>query len=174
MYGDADRVCPMESVEWMMATIGHMVYGNYQFGGYDHADFGRANDSAFMEELHEALSHLQPHEGPYHRDLMFSEDLEHALEAEYAHQEFEIHQDMELDHLEPVFAEGYHEVESEPSWRDDHYHDHSGFDLPRDGGEEHHEAREEQREDGVEHFDNERLHQGYGQFQSSYGQQYLQ
>ena len=44
MYGDADRVCPMSTVEWMMGQIGHMVYGNYQFGGYDHADFGKAND----------------------------------------------------------------------------------------------------------------------------------
>lgn len=63
MYGDADRVCPMESVEWMMGEIGHMVYGNYQFGGYDHSDFGKANDQVFMSELHEALSHLQPHHG---------------------------------------------------------------------------------------------------------------
>ena len=63
MYGDADRVCPMDTVEWMMGTIGHMVYGNYQFGGYNHSDFGKANDQVFMSELHEALSHLQPHEG---------------------------------------------------------------------------------------------------------------
>ena len=63
MYGDADRVCPMETVEWAMSRIGHMVYGNYQFGGYDHADFGKANDAVFMGELHEALSHLQPHLG---------------------------------------------------------------------------------------------------------------
>jgi len=58
MYGDADRVCPMDTVEWMMGEIGPMVYGNYQFGGYDHSDFGKANDQVFMSELHEALSHL--------------------------------------------------------------------------------------------------------------------
>ena len=38
-----------------------MIYGNYQFGGYAHEDFGKANDSVFMNELHEALSHLHPH-----------------------------------------------------------------------------------------------------------------
>jgi len=48
----------MDTVEWMMSTIGHMVYGNYQFGGYNHSDFGKANDQVFMSELHEALSHL--------------------------------------------------------------------------------------------------------------------
>lgn len=58
LYGDADDVCPMNTVEELMGTIGHMVYGNYQFSGYDHADFGKANDDVFMEELHEALSHL--------------------------------------------------------------------------------------------------------------------
>ena len=73
-----------------MSQIGHMVYGNYQFGGYDHSDFGRANNSVFMEELHEALSHLQPHE-----DVdQFEEDLAKALdfeihEAEYEDYEYE-------------------------------------------------------------------------------------
>jgi len=32
----------MEQVEWMMDQIGHLVFGNYQFGGYDHSDFGKA------------------------------------------------------------------------------------------------------------------------------------
>ena len=84
MYGDADRVCPMDSVEWMMSRIGHMVYGNYQFGGYDHVDFGKANDSVFMGELHEALSHLQPHHD-LSDDERFEEDLGRALEEEYEH-----------------------------------------------------------------------------------------
>ena len=87
MYGDADRVCPMDTVEWMMSTIGHMVYGNYQFGGYNHADFGKANDQVFMSELHEALSHLQPHEGFITEEELFEEDLGRAIEQEYAHQE---------------------------------------------------------------------------------------
>ena len=83
MYGDADRVCPMDSVEWMMSTIGHMVYGNYQFGGYDHSDFGKANDQVFMGELHEALSYLQPHDGYHTEEEQFEEDLGRALETEY-------------------------------------------------------------------------------------------
>ena len=97
MYGDADRVCPMDSVEWMMSRIGHMVYGNYQFGGYDHADFGHANDSVFIGELHEALSHLQPHEFLHERELQFRADLDHALEHEYQH-EYE----MDQEHLKDI------------------------------------------------------------------------
>lgn len=85
MYGDADQVCPMDTVEWVMSRIGHMVYGNYQFGGYDHADFGRANDPIFMNELHEALSHLQPHE-EYTPGELLEEDMSRALEHEYEHE----------------------------------------------------------------------------------------
>ena len=91
MYGDADRVCPLDSVEWMMSRIGHMVYGNYQFGGYDHADFGKANDSVFMGELHEALSHLQPHD--YDEEEQFEHDLSRALEEEFEHQ-----RDVDFEH----------------------------------------------------------------------------
>lgn len=80
MYGDADALCPMDSVEWMMQKIGHMVYGNYQFAGYDHADFGKANDDVFMQELHEALSHLRPEEA---RDDYLEEELGHALADEF-------------------------------------------------------------------------------------------
>ncbi len=29
LYGDADEVCTMDSVETMMADIGHKVYANY-------------------------------------------------------------------------------------------------------------------------------------------------
>jgi pimeloyl-ACP methyl ester carboxylesterase len=65
-YGDADRVCPMDQTEWMLGRIGKMVYGNYQFGGYSHADFGIANDHVFMNELHEALSHLRPLDHDHH------------------------------------------------------------------------------------------------------------
>ena len=60
MYGDADRVCPEETMEWIMSTIGERVYGNYEFAGYDHADFSIANDHVYMGELLEALSRLQP------------------------------------------------------------------------------------------------------------------
>ena len=142
MYGDADRVCPMETVEWAMSRIGHMVYGNYQFGGYDHADFGKANDAVFMGELHEALSHLQPHLGLLAEEDMFQADLSRALEQEYVHESLaeELALSHELGHhLEPVhFTPGYAEpmsyggseiVIDEPSWRDDKYHDHAGFDL---------------------------------------------
>ena len=73
----------MDTVEWMMEEIGHMVYGNYQFGGYDHADFGKANDSVFMGELHEALSHLQPHEGHIEEIVHFEDQLSHAIESEF-------------------------------------------------------------------------------------------
>jgi hypothetical protein len=101
LYGDADQVCTMDSVETMMSDIGHMVYANYQFGGYDHADFGTANDQVFMEELHEALSHLRPHEGHIISER-FEEDLEHALTKEYEKEE--------RDH----------------EWREDHRHEYSG------------------------------------------------
>lgn len=73
-YGDADRVCPMDQTEWMMGRIGKMVYGNYQFGGYSHEDFGIANDHVFMNELHEALSHLRPHDQPAARAAPFALD----------------------------------------------------------------------------------------------------
>lgn len=76
----------MDSVEWLMSRIGHPIYGNYQFGGYDHADFGKANDAVFMNELHEALSHLRPPESHLtDRDVDFVHDLERALESEYQH-----------------------------------------------------------------------------------------
>lgn len=79
-YGDADRVCPMDQTEWMMGRIGKMIYGNYQFGGYSHADFGIANDHVFMNELHEALSHLRPHDAP-HTD-MYPYDLDRIVDEE--------------------------------------------------------------------------------------------
>ena len=142
-YGDADRVCPMDTVEWMMETVGHMVYGNYQFGGYDHADFGKANDSVFMSELHEALSHLQPHMGSIEEHEHFEEDLSRAVEHEYEHEMQEAEYEHMLDEELVHEHEGYHEdplhemldVEDhdleEPSWRDDKYHAHTGFDLRR-------------------------------------------
>lgn len=76
-YGDADRVCPMDQTEWMMGRVGKMVYGNYQFGGYSHADFGIANDHVFMNELHEALSHLRPYDEPQEKE----EDFPYTLEG---------------------------------------------------------------------------------------------
>ena len=130
-----------------MSRIGHMIYGNYQFGGYDHADFGKANDAIFMGELHEALSHLQPYEGPLEQEMEFEVDLSRALEDEYAHERVvsQIEREAELAHAEayhmqPFAAELYqgeigdpgsvtHTYEEEPSWRDDHDHFHSGFDL---------------------------------------------
>ena len=63
MYGDSDRVCPYDTVEFMMQELGSLVYANYHFQGYHHADFGRANNSTFMDELLVALAHLDPHSG---------------------------------------------------------------------------------------------------------------
>ena len=163
MYGDADRVCPMDSVEWMMSCVGHMVYGNYQFGGYNHSDFGKANDSVFMSELHEALSHLQPHDHHITQEEEFAEDLSRALEEEHEHQhdedyehEREVQLAYEFDHQETGH---HHEAEDQASWRDDKYHDHSGFDLVSHHYESDHHGMQHQEEDEVEHFDNERLHQ---------------
>jgi len=130
MYGDADRVCPMHTVEWMMGEIGHMVYGNYQFGGYDHADFGRANDQIFMNELHEALAHLQPNHG--HEDPhQLEEDLSHALQEEFQRQDEE---DLEHEIEELVHKDEDHHA----SWRDGHAH--TGFDLrhQRAAADDHH------------------------------------
>ena len=159
-YGDADRVCPMDTVEWMMETVGHMVYGNYQFGGYDHSDFGKANDSVFMGELHEALSHLQPHVGPHEEIVHFEEDLSRAIQTEFDHEEREADIDHEMEmqehmlhHYSEEDPESYemqrhyrHGVEEEEgaSWRDDKYHDHAGFDLrrPHEFEQDHH---------GIEH-----------------------
>ena len=118
MYGDADRVCPMDSVEWMMGTIGHMVYGNYQFGGYDHADFGKANDQVFMGELHEALSHLQPHDLHYTPEERLEEDIAHALLEEYHHE-----READLEHerdVEAMHEHGY----GEPIHHYEHEHEH--------------------------------------------------
>ena len=191
MYGDADRVCPMDTVEWMMSTIGHMVYGNYQFGGYNHADFGKANDQVFMSELHEALSHLQPHEGHITQEEEFEEDLGRALEEEYAHAhavemvhegELAVAHDLGLHDVvvAPLVQDVYHSSTwEEPSWRDDHYHDHAGFDLTTT----HHTYEVDHRgmryepvvnqvqEKGVEHYVNESYHQNYGQTtKNPYGQ----
>ena len=63
-----------------------MVYGNYQFGGYSHEDFGKANDSVFMNELHEALSHLHPHR--HHVDF------DHSAEHERMRREFDPDDDL--------------------------------------------------------------------------------
>jgi len=61
-----------------MGRIGKMIFGNYQFGGYSHADFGIANDHVFMNELHEALAHLRPHDHPQHafHSSRFDDELE--------------------------------------------------------------------------------------------------
>ena len=157
MYGDADRVCPMDTVEWMMGEIGHMIYGNYQFGGYDHSDFGKANDQVFMSELHEALSHLQPHLGVLDSEEQFHEDLAHSLEQEidYSHHaQFEHsvmgHDSFDLGHLEPdVVVHEDPEGLGAAHWRDDKYHDHGGFDLRANANEEH----------GSEHVNSD--HAGY-------------
>ena len=81
-YGDADRVCPMDQTEWMMGRIGKMIFGNYQFGGYSHADFGIANDHVFMNELHEALSHLRPHDHPQHQHHQYKQPARFADDDE--------------------------------------------------------------------------------------------
>ena len=68
-------------------------------------------------------------------------------------------------------------IEEEPSWRDDHYHDHTGFNLQPVHYEMDHRGmhhynqvgEEAQEEDGVEHYDNERYHQQYSQMRP-YGQ----
>lgn len=67
-----------------------MVYGNYQFGGYAHEDFGKANDSVFMNELHEALSHLHPHR---HEQLHAAEH-KHVEKLERMHREFDPYDDL--------------------------------------------------------------------------------
>ena len=66
-----------------------MIYGNYQFGGYSHEDFGKANDSVFMNELHEALSHLHPH-----RHELAHGDPEHEAEHERMRREFDPDDDL--------------------------------------------------------------------------------
>ena len=67
----------------------------------------------------------------------------------------------------------HHEEEDRPgSWRDDKYHDHRGFDLSAHNYEQDHHGF---RQDGVEHIDNERLHQAYSQGQQTRPQiNYLQ
>ena len=67
-----------------------MIYGNYQFGGYSHEDFGKANDSVFMNELHEALSHLHPHR----HEAWHVGDFEHAAEHERMRREFDPDDDL--------------------------------------------------------------------------------
>ena len=67
-----------------------MIYGNYQFGGYSHEDFGKANDSVFMNELHEALSHLHPHR----HEAFHHGDPEHAAEHERMRREFDPDDDL--------------------------------------------------------------------------------
>ena len=73
-----------------MQRVGGMIYGNYQFGGYSHEDFGKANDSVFMNELHEALSHLQPHS---HHEFT-AEDVTHAADHERMRREFDPYDDL--------------------------------------------------------------------------------
>ena len=81
--------------------------------------------------------------------------------------------------LDPVVVESHHVVDDEPSWRDDKYHDHKGFFLteqPSHVVEETHVVDEPyhqplnlslghhleyEHEDGVENFDNERLHRSF-------------
>ena len=104
------------------------------------------------------------------------QDLSRALEEEYDHQlhaDIEHDRDVELAHTlghhEVLAVEGehelyigselhgHHEVEDVPSWRD--HHEHTGFDLKN------------QQEDGVEHLDNEKLHQAYSAASATtYGQ----
>ena len=67
-----------------------MIYGNYQFGGYSHEDFGKANDSVFMNELHEALSHLHPHR----HAAAHPGDYEHAAAHERMRREFDPDDDL--------------------------------------------------------------------------------
>ena len=73
-----------------MQRIGGMVYGNYQFGGYAHEDFGKANDSVFMNELHEALSHLHPHR----HEQFHGRDFEMGREHERMRREFDPDDDL--------------------------------------------------------------------------------
>ena len=89
-YGDQDIVCPIDQTEWIMQRIGGMVYGNYQFGGYAHEDFGKANDSVFMNELHEALSHLHPHR----HEQFHGRDFEMGKEHERMRREFDPDDDL--------------------------------------------------------------------------------
>ena len=69
-----------------------MVYGNYQFGGYSHEDFGKANDSVFMNELHEALSHLHPHK--HHEHEISPSEAKHASDHERMRREFDPYDDL--------------------------------------------------------------------------------
>jgi len=128
MYGDADNLCPMDSVAWMMDKIGHMVYGNYQFGGYDHADFGKANDAVFMQELHEALSHLRPPE----TEALFEEEFEHALGEEIEFErEAEEREDAwrQAEWEEEAYEHEYvEEFLEDHAWAPEEFH-HDDFDL---------------------------------------------
>ena len=67
-----------------------MIYGNYQFGGYSHEDFGKANDDVFMNELHEALSHLHPH---VHHEYT-PDELTSAKDHERMRREFDPYDDL--------------------------------------------------------------------------------
>jgi len=138
-----------------------------------------------MSELHEALSHLQPHHGFLDDDQQFKEDLKHSLEQEIDLQhasQFEhsvlSHDSYDIGHLAGDHVV-IHEVHDEPEivahWRDDKYHDHGGFDLRPDAdlshGSEHVASKKEigheeslglnknlsAKEDGVEH-----VHHEYG------------
>ena len=87
-------MCPLDQTEWLMSKIGKMVYGNYQFGGYTHSDFGSANDSVFMNELHEALAHLRPVEHHTHVDMGH-----HLGDAEFdLHTRIEHEREIEASH----------------------------------------------------------------------------
>ena len=86
MYGDADEVCPMDQVEWLMDEIGHLVYGNYQFGGYDHADFGKAQGDVFMQQINDALYHLDPSQGLTY-ELTYADEAEYAFETAHEMQQ---------------------------------------------------------------------------------------
>ena len=119
-----------------------------------------------MSELHEALSHLQPHE-EHHEHERFDEDLDFALASEHEKEERERewredfdheysddhypdfgYDDDYYDHQMVHLPERFHsertygeELEEEASWRDEQERSHDGgFDLRENP---HHEYQEE-------------------------------
>ncbi len=96
-------------------------------------------------------------------------EYEHLLDEELAHEhvyhEDPVHELLEHESVYGSQRHMLHDVEDhdleEPSWRDDKYHAHTGFDLRRNSNTES-PVENKFEEDGVEHFDNERLHQSYG------------
>ena len=163
MYGDADEVCPMDQVEWLMDEIGHLVYGNYQFGGYDHADFGKAQGDVFMQQINDALYHLDPSQGLTY-ELTYADEAEYAFETAHEMQQRTQEYDEELNHYllgDPVFKfeepDDDHDIEhhAEPEKVVSHdLWDSAGFDLRG-------RAMVKEEKDRFQHFHNEKTQHHY-------------